>query len=300
MRNCRNIGVLGRNNYGRTVARAFFEYGLAMQGMLSGGYGDTEADNRGDKPRALIDGSLSAKELAHAHHRTIKNAPLEFFRLRPSVFFASVIWMDVLERLFDSPVRAKLLKLFLMNPDVQFSAGDASKQLQVRPIQFAAEARRLKELGLIRASSVWTLPPLGKAKERGKRKAETKRVKVFAANKGYPLFDELRALCLKSAPHAKGPLAAKIRRLGTIKLAVLAGIFIDSPTSRVDLLIVGDGFRKSRTKSLVEWLESKIGKELHYVAMSTSEFKYRMDMYDRFVRDILESPHETIINKLGV
>ncbi len=187
-----------------------------------------------------------------------------------------------------------------MNPDVQFSAGDASRQLQVRPVQFAAEARRLKELGLIRASSAWTLPPLGKSKDKGKRKAETKRVKVFAANKGYPFFDELRALCLKSAPHAKGPLAVKIRRLGSIKLAILAGIFIDSPTSRVDLLVVGDGFQKTRLKSLVQWFESKIGKELNYVAMSTTEFKYRMDMYDRFVRDILESPHETIINKLGL
>ncbi|MBI2055407.1 MAG: hypothetical protein HYT42_00770 [Candidatus Sungbacteria bacterium] len=207
--------------------------------------------------------------------------------------------MDVLERIFDSPIRAKLLKLFLMNPDVQFSATDASRQLQVRPVQFAAEARRLTELGLITSNSAW-LSTLPSGKVKSKRRTVAKRTKIFAANKEFPLFNELRALALKSAPHAKGPLAAKIKRLGVIKLAVLAGVFIDSPTSRVDMLLVGDGFKKSRFKSLIQWLEIRVGKELNYVAMSTSEFKYRMDMYDRFVRDILEFPHETVINKLGV
>ncbi|MDP3727771.1 MAG: hypothetical protein Q8R35_04025 [bacterium] len=207
--------------------------------------------------------------------------------------------MDVLERLFDSPIRAKLLKLFLMNPDVQFSAADASRQLQMRTNQFLAEARRLKELGLVRIGSAWLAAlPIGRSKS--KRRPVAKRTKVFSANKDYLLFGELRALCLKSAPHAKGPLAAKIKRVGAIKLAVLAGVFIDSPTSRVDMLIVGDGFKKSRFKSLIQWLEGRVGKELNYVAMSSTEFKYRMDMYDRFVRDILEFPHETVINKLGV
>ena len=186
-----------------------------------------------------------------------------------------------------------------MNPDIQYSATDASRQLQVRPVKFLAEARRLKELGLIRASSarLATLP-LGKTKV--KRRFVAKRTKIFAANKDFPLFGELRALALKSAPHAKGPLAAKIKRVGAIKLAVLAGVFIDNPTSRVDMLLVGDGFKKVRLKALVQWLETKVGKELNYVAMSSSEFKYRMDMYDRFVRDIFEFPHETIINKLGI
>lgn len=189
--------------------------------------------------------------------------------------------MDALEQLFASPVRAKLLKLFLMNPDASFSVADGSRQAQVRPVQFSAEARRLARLRLVKA---------GRAR----------RAPAFSANKDFPLFAELRNLMLKSAPHAKGALAAKIKRLGNIKLAVLAGVFIDSPTSRVDMLLVGDGFKKSRLKLLIQWLEARIGKELVYVAMSTTEFKYRMDMYDRFVRDILEFPHETVINKLGV
>ena len=204
----------------------------------------------------------------------------------------------MLEKIFGSAVRAKLLKLFLMNPDVRFTRKEASRQAQVRPDQFRREARRLVELRLVKSASARVARPL--ADDPSQMKLSARRETVFTANKEFPLFAELRALCLKSAPHAKGLLAGKIKRLGNIKLAILAGVFIDNPTSRVDLLIVGDSIRKAPMRSFLQWIEARIGKELNYVAMSSSEFKYRRDMYDRFVRDVLEFPHETVINKLGV
>lgn len=206
--------------------------------------------------------------------------------------------MDTLEKLFDSPVRAKLLKLFLMNPDTRFTRSEASRQAQVRPGEFQREARRLVQLRLVKSASARLARPL--TDNPGRMKFPARRETVFTVNRDFPLFAELRALCLKSAPHAKGLLAGKIKRLGNIKLAILAGVFIDNPTSRVDLFIVGDSIRKARMKSFIQWLEARIGKELNYVAMSSPEFKYRRDMYDRFVRDVLEFPHETVINKLGV
>lgn len=210
--------------------------------------------------------------------------------------------MEILEKLFDSPVRTKLLKLFLMNPDKQFSSADASRQAGLRTVQFSREARRLLKLHILKAASARVIPErLASGRKRPRsRRAPAHPTKVFFANKEFPLFAELRHLMIKSAPHAKGPLTAKIKRLGAIRLAILAGVFIDNPASRVDLFIVGDGLKKARMKSFIQWLEAEVGKELNYVAMSSFEFKYRMDMYDRFVRDILEFPHETVINKLGV
>ena len=207
--------------------------------------------------------------------------------------------MDALETLFASPARAKLLKMFLMNPDARFSVADGSRQTKLRPAQFLAEARRLFRLRIL-GSAVSRVVVTSDGARGRRQKVKTMRVPVFFANKDYPLFPELRNLIVKSAPHAKGQLAAKIRRLGTVKLAILAGVFIDSAESRVDLFVVGDGMKQSRVKSFIQWLEHEVGKELNYVAMSSLEFKYRMDMYDRFVRDILEFPHETVINKLGV
>ncbi|MBI4132832.1 MAG: hypothetical protein HY473_01970 [Candidatus Sungbacteria bacterium] len=204
--------------------------------------------------------------------------------------------MDTLENIFGSPIRAKVLKLFLMNPDSQWAAADASRQIRIRSAQFLAEAGRLKRLNILKSMSVRVVVDAPR-RRRGPRVVRTR---VFAANKDFPLFPELQNLILKSAPHAKGQLAVRIKRLGNVKLAVLAGVFIDNPASRVDLLIVGDGLSKSRMKSFIQWLEAEMGKELNYVAMSSLEFKYRMDMYDRFVRDVLESAHETVVNRLGV
>ncbi|RJQ37301.1 hypothetical protein C4552_01205 [Candidatus Parcubacteria bacterium] len=203
--------------------------------------------------------------------------------------------MDALDAIFASPARARLLKLFLMNPEAKYSAVEGAKQTRLGNARFAAEAKRLVKLGILQRGMQRLLIPA-----RGRTRAKHVRVEVFWAHREYSLFPELRGLIVKSAPHAKGQLAARVRRLGNVKLAVLAGAFIDNPESRVDLFLVGDGMRQSRMKTFIQWLEGEVGKELNYVAMSTQEFKYRMDMYDRFVRDILEFPHETIINKLGV
>jgi hypothetical protein len=123
---------------------------------------------------------------------------------------------------------------------------------------------------------------------------------IFFINKDFPLFPELRMLVLKAAPANRAILAKRLGAVGRVKLAVLAGVFINSNTSRADILIVGDGIKKTRVSAFMAWLESEIGKELDYIMLTTEEFKYRMDMYDRFLRDILEEPHEKVINKLGI
>ncbi len=202
--------------------------------------------------------------------------------------------MDMVEAIFESQVRVKLLKLFLMNPDSEFTLESVAALTKLRPQKFSGELRRLIKLGLIK--SIQQKFPVSEAKA----KTRFTFAKVFSPNKDFPLFPELRLLMVKSAPHSKGQLSARIKRLGNIKLAILAGVFIDNPNSRADMLLVGDSFNKGRMRSFIQWLEAEVGKELNYVVMSSQEFKYRMDMYDRFVRDILEFPHEKVINKLVV
>ena len=209
--------------------------------------------------------------------------------------------MDILEKLFVSPVRVRLLRLFLMNPGVEFTAEEARRRSGVRSAGFLAETKRLQAFGILRIGSTRIAAKQRARGKKGRRaKGRTVRAKTFSAATDFPLFTELKALVAKSAPGAKVELAERVRRLGSIKLAVLAGVFIESPNSRVDLLLVGDGMRKARLRAFIQWLEGQVGRELSYVAMSPQEFRYRLDMYDRFVRDIIESPHETLIDKLGV
>ncbi|MBI2454166.1 MAG: hypothetical protein HYV54_01155, partial [Parcubacteria group bacterium] len=50
----------------------------------------------------------------------------------------------------------------------------------------------------------------------------------------------------------------------------------------------------------IKGLESDTGRELRYVILGVEEFKYRLGMFDRFVHDIMEYPHQKVINKLGL
>ena len=51
---------------------------------------------------------------------------------------------------------------------------------------------------------------------------------------------------------------------------------------------------------MIEGLEAEIGKELRYAAFETGEFNYRLGMYDKLVRDILDYPHTVVLDRLGL
>ena len=52
--------------------------------------------------------------------------------------------------------------------------------------------------------------------------------------------------------------------------------------------------------NIIKTIESEIGREIRYAVFETSEFNYRYSIFDKFLRDILEYPHEKIINKLNL
>lgn len=126
---------------------------------------------------------------------------------------------------------------------------------------------------------------------------------VYVLNPDFGSFYELRDLILKSLPAEKDNMVKRLNRLGKIKLAVISGIFINKENLDpliTDLLIVGDYIDSRKLRSFLKSLEAEVGKEVKYSVMDKEEFQYRLAMFDRFVRVILEAPHEKLINKLGI
>lgn len=127
----------------------------------------------------------------------------------------------------------------------------------------------------------------------------------YALNKEFEFFSEMRTLLLKPSEEEKQWLVRQVSRLGRIRLAVTAGIFLthaspETYSSVTDLFIVGDDISKSKVKAFLKTLEAQVGGEIKVSMMDKDEFQYRYDMFDRFIRVLLEGPHEKIINKLGV
>lgn len=84
------------------------------------------------------------------------------------------------------------------------------------------------------------------------------------------------------------------KRGGKIKLVIVSGIFIKNKDTRVDLLVVGDALKRGRLEDSVRKLEAEIGSELAYAIFDTKEFLYRLNMYDKLVRDIVDFPHQVL------
>jgi len=184
--------------------------------------------------------------------------------------------MNILEALFDSKVKLRLLKLFLYNPEEKFLA-------RVLPKKIQADSRIIRrELELLK-----------------KIKFLNKRKHFYWLNQKFEFYPELKNLILKSTPASKDKIINWIRKLGRIKLAVISGTLINCDNCRADLLIVGN-INQQKFNKFIANLEAEVGKEINYALMSAEEFNYRHDMFDRFIRSILEGPHEKMINKLRI
>lgn len=209
---------------------------------------------------------------------------------------------QILEKLFESVPKVKILRLFTRNPDQYFTFTDLEKRTQVPNSVLGKELQKLKKLDLIRQKRITYQEKI--PTRRGKKiKMRVKKTKplVYYINTGFRIFTELCDLITKESTASHKKIFKNISSLGNIKLAVISGAFLkNSDYARTDILIVGDNIKKKRLNRFLAKAESEIGKSLHYTLMGTKEFEYRKDMYDRFLRDILEYPHEKLINKLKI
>jgi len=195
---------------------------------------------------------------------------------------------QILETLFDSPVKVKLLKLFLRNPSRFFCQREIAEKTQSDSRNIKRQMKGLFEIGFIKKKIV------------GRRRNKRGGGMQFSVNPEFDFYNELRSLVLKSGPASKEKILRRVQKLGRIKLLLLAGIFLNSDNSRVDLFIVGDQMSNKKLSQFFKDLEAEVGREIEFAVMNTKEFYYRFQMFDRFVHDIIEKPNEKLINKLRI
>lgn len=205
--------------------------------------------------------------------------------------------MDILEKLFGSAARVRMLRLFLLNPERIFDAKDVVAKSKVSP----RESKR--ELALLEKAGLLTEKRFSKEKASGahpKRLLSKRKVAGFQLKSDFPLLSPLKNLVVSETPLNREEVVRRLRSAGKVKFLALSGIFIDEPTSRVDILVVGDNLNKRAIERSLRAIEAEIGKELRYGVLETVEFLYRLSVYDKFVRDILDFRHDRVVDKLGV
>lgn len=195
---------------------------------------------------------------------------------------------EILDQLFDSPVKVRVLKLFLRNAEEAFSVDDVATRIKSTTKEAQAELDSLSNIGLLASRK---MSKKGKIKKSGL---------YYFANSSFEFYQELRTLVLKSSPTSKEKILNNMKKLGRMKMVVLAGVFLNNDNSRVDLFLVADNFNEKKLQHFLKEMEAEIGKDISYAFMNTDEFNYRYGMFDRFILDVLERPHEKLINKLNI
>jgi len=203
-----------------------------------------------------------------------------------------------LEKLFGSSARVKIIRLFLSNPENVFSLEDVSRRAKAPTPIAKREISLFKAIGLIKQKDEIIDQPV-KLKD-GTIKIKKKKFNGYFLNALFPFVHALRNLVLNAAPVDKEAMIKEINTIGRIKLVVFSGIFTNHENSRVDLLLVGDSMKETKLDKVLKNIEADIGKEIVYAVFKTDDFMYRLGMYDRFIRDILEYPHEKAVNKLNI
>jgi hypothetical protein len=179
--------------------------------------------------------------------------------------------MEILGKIMGTPARVKLMRLFLLNPGKNFKNKDISRRSRVAAPALRSELRLLSSVGFIK-----------------------KRGNEWLFNPDFKYTSELENLLINTETLSHQTILNQFKSVGRVKLIVLSGVFIKNKDTRVDFLIVGDNLKKGKIEDGIRKLEAEIGAELVYAIFETKEFLYRVNMYDKLVRDILDFPHEVV------
>lgn len=189
---------------------------------------------------------------------------------------------EILNKLFGSPYRVKILRFFISNPNDSFYFKDLPPRLQLANHIIRREFLVLSKINFLKSSK------------------RDKNEKWFL-NHSFLFLKPLRNLILSASPISSNELIEKIKKAGRLKFVVLSGALIEEENdSKIDVLVIGDNLNRSSFNKILKNIEAEVGKELSFVLMPVKEFLYRVDIRDKFVREILESPHEIILDKLKI
>jgi hypothetical protein len=189
----------------------------------------------------------------------------------------------MIEQLFGSKTRVKLLQLFYSNPNRAFYVREITRMVDEQINSVRRELANLLSIGIISSDST-----------------NNNRL-YYEVNQRYEFYQPLAAIFgggVQSAPSAPAAenQAIKIKSLGNVELALYTGQFTRDETSGIDLLIVGD-VNPTKLSNFIAELEEQEGKELRYTAMPSHEFRYRRQVNDRFLSMVLNAKNQILIDK---
>ncbi|HOX61094.1 MAG TPA: hypothetical protein PLV72_03755 [Candidatus Magasanikbacteria bacterium] len=198
----------------------------------------------------------------------------------------------MLEYLFGSKTRFKLLKIFFREPIERYFVRQLGRltETQINAVR--------RELDLLLRSGIISEVELVESERRSKNASAGGSLrKYYTLNVGSTIYPELRDLLLKDQLIGERQFVAELKEKGgEIDLIVLSGRFTGDKTAKTDILLVG-AVREGVVEKIVSQAEKDLGFEVRYTIFSKEEFSDRRRMMDKFLYSIFEADHLIIEDK---
>jgi hypothetical protein len=188
----------------------------------------------------------------------------------------------MIDALFGSKTRVKLLHLFLNNPGKAFYVREITRLIEEQINSVRRELSNMLEVGIITSDS-------------------SDHKLYYEINQRYEYYVPFRAIFaderVEATNEAKvsGAWHDLIKDLAGARIAILAGVLVKGSASSVDLLLVGD-VSSIKLKNVVKQVEKAEGRDLNYSVLSYDEFYYRLSVRDKFITEILNGKHAVLLD----
>jgi len=241
----------------------------------------------------------------------------------------------MIEQLFGSKTRVKLLKLFFSNPNRSFYVREITRIVDEQINSVRRELANLLSLGLITSDSsnnklyyevdqkyeyfselqsmfseiASEQDTAGVADKAGVKSPETeptaKSDKSDSSDKDTETENDAGAeqtakkklkTTAKTNDVVELPEAGHWVKAGNISGIAYSGVYTRDETSGVDILVIGDVVA-SKIESVVAKLEKEKNKELRYTVIEVDEWNYRKQVHDKFWLQFTGSKIQIVLDK---
>ena len=199
----------------------------------------------------------------------------------------------MVEQLFGSKTRVKLLQLFYSNPNRPFYVREITRKIDEQINSVRRELSNLLNIGIITSEN-------------------TNNKLYYEVNQKFEYYEPLQEIFGNGvtkktkkktdskedetpATTAAPEMDEALKAIGQIDLLVYTGQFTRDDTAGVDILIVGEVNLNALQKYVAD-LEKQEKKSLRYAAMPLEDFKYRRQIRDRFAIGIDNAKKQVIVD----
>lgn len=186
----------------------------------------------------------------------------------------------MLDKLFTSKTRVKLLNLFLLNPETELYVREIARKTGENTNAIRRELQNLENIGLLLSEKKGNL-------------------KYYSTNKKMPIYIELTNIVLKTGGIQR-ILSENLTMLGSIETAFIYGSFASGSAgskSDIDLFIIGQVYEDELIRC-IEKLEKELSREINYVLFTPSEISQRIRNNDPFIKNVLNEKRVMLIGDL--